>query len=120
MLFTSLFHNARFSERDEMRDITAYLLRKQETLQERMGVVMGGKVLPLPSDRLREVEATTKAKCIMDLLSDLGEVPKELGERIYTEKDSENLSKMLKMAAKASSIEDFQEKLSAVSINASL
>ena len=37
-----------------MRELIRYLLRKQPELRERMGDVMGGKVLPLPSDKLRE------------------------------------------------------------------
>lgn len=37
-----------------MRELVRYLLRKQPELRERMGDVMGGKVLPLPSDKLRE------------------------------------------------------------------
>ena len=37
-----------------MRELIHYLLRKQPELRERMGDVMGGKVLPLPSDKLRE------------------------------------------------------------------
>lgn len=37
-----------------MRELVRYLLRKQPELRERMGDAMGGKVLPLPSDKLRE------------------------------------------------------------------
>ena len=37
-----------------MHELVRYLLRKQPELRERMGDVMGGKVLPLPSDKLRE------------------------------------------------------------------
>lgn len=37
-----------------MRELVRYLLRKEPELKERMGDVMGGKVLPLPSDKLRE------------------------------------------------------------------
>lgn len=37
-----------------MRRVMRHLLRKEPELKERMGNVMGGKVLPLPSDKLRE------------------------------------------------------------------
>ena len=47
----------------------------------------------------------------MDLLSDLGEVPKEMKDKICAEKDLETLRKMHKLAAKATSIEEFQDKL---------
>ena len=37
-------------------------LRKESDLKERLGDVMGGKVLPLPSDELREARAAGKAQ----------------------------------------------------------
>lgn len=37
-----------------MQKLMYYLLRKQPKLKERMSDIMGGKVLPLPSDKLRE------------------------------------------------------------------
>jgi len=40
-----------------MKRVMDYLLRKESNLKERMEDVMGGKVLPLPSDALREAEA---------------------------------------------------------------
>jgi hypothetical protein len=40
-----------------------------------------------------------------------GEVPQELKNEIGLEKDPEVLTKMLKMAAQAKSIEDFRAKL---------
>mgnify|MGYP003295578150 CR=1 FL=1 len=40
-----------------MKRIMDYLMRKEPKLKERMSDVMGGKVLPLPSDALREARA---------------------------------------------------------------
>ncbi|MBR5127043.1 MAG: hypothetical protein IKU69_01290 [Roseburia sp.] len=40
-----------------MRRIMEYLMRKEPDLKERMSDVMGGKVLPLPSDAIREARA---------------------------------------------------------------
>ena len=40
-----------------MRKIMDYLMRREPDLKERMGDVMGGKVLPLPSDAIREARA---------------------------------------------------------------
>ena len=40
-----------------MQSVIRHLLRKEPELKERMGDVMGGKVLPLPSDELREQRA---------------------------------------------------------------
>ena len=40
-----------------MQSVMRHFLRKEPELKERMGDVMGGKVLPLPSDELREQRA---------------------------------------------------------------
>ncbi|MBR5564717.1 MAG: hypothetical protein IKW08_00990 [Roseburia sp.] len=50
---TGLFHDIL----QMMRRVMNYLLEKEPVLQERIGDVMGGKVLPLPSDKLREARA---------------------------------------------------------------
>ena len=98
-----------------IQDIANHIMRKQEKLRERVSDVMGGKVLPLPSDKLREAEAQGKAEgkaeSILELLEAYGEVPKDLRDEISVERDLEVLSQMLKLAAKAKSIEDFQMKL---------
>ena len=47
---TGLFHDLLRM----MQRVMRYLLRKEQKLRERMEDVMGGKVLPLPSDKLRE------------------------------------------------------------------
>ena len=52
-----------------------------------------------------------KADAVCELLEDLGEIPQKLQDEIYAERDLNVLSKMLKLAAKAKSIEDFQAKL---------
>ena len=51
------------------------------------------------------------AQGVLDLLQDLGEVPEELRARILSVRDVEVLQKLLKIAARADSIEAF-EKLS--------
>ena len=56
-------------------------------------------------------KAEGKAEDILEMLEDLGEVPQELQDEIYAERNLEVLSKMLKLAAKAKSIEDFQAKV---------
>ena len=52
-----------------------------------------------------------KTEDILDLLQDLGDVPEELRERILSVRDVGVLQKLLKIAARADSIEAF-EKLS--------
>jgi hypothetical protein len=52
-----------------------------------------------------------KIEDILEILGEHGEVPQELKNEIGLEKDPEVLTKMLKMAAQAKSIEDFRAKL---------
>ena len=51
-----------------MKRVMEHLLRKEPVLKERMGDVMGGKVLPLPSDALREAEAIGLQKGITSVI----------------------------------------------------
>ena len=110
-----------------MQDIANHIMRKQDKLRERVSDVMGGKVLPLPSDKLREAEAIGEArgeargeqkgdakrsiKFILEVLEDYGEVPPELREKICATEDIHALEAMFTLARKAESIEDFQAKL---------
>lgn len=52
-----------------------------------------------------------KIESILELLEDLGEIPEELQRKILGEKDMHVVTKWLKIAAKADSIEEFQEKM---------
>lgn len=52
-----------------------------------------------------------KAQSILTLLEELGPVSESLQKRIMEEKDSEQLYRWLKSAAKAASIEDFQKEM---------
>lgn len=52
-----------------------------------------------------------KIESIIELLNDLGEIPEELQTKIMSEKDLQALNYWLKLAAKANSIEEFQEKM---------
>lgn len=63
-----------------MRELIHYLLRKQPELRERMGDVMGGKVLPLPSDKLREEREAGLQQGISQGISAVIETCKEFNE----------------------------------------
>lgn len=54
-----------------------------------------------------ENKAKGKAESVIELLTDLGLVPENLRKRILSEKDHEILSKWLRLAAKADSMDDF-------------
>lgn len=51
-----------------------------------------------------------KAEAILQILSELGELPEELKERILAEKDMEVLDKWLVTAVRAESVQEFSEK----------
>ena len=52
-----------------------------------------------------------RAESILKLLEDYGDVPEELHKKILSEQDPNTLKKWLKLAAKASSIEEFVAKM---------
>ena len=52
-----------------------------------------------------------KAESILELLSDLGEVSLQLSNRIMKEDNAEILSKWLRLAAKAESVEAFEKQI---------
>ena len=52
-----------------------------------------------------------KVESIMELLEELGNIPKQLIQRISNETNSEVLSKWHKYAAKASSFAEFEAKM---------
>lgn len=53
----------------------------------------------------------TMIQCIYELLEDYGEIPKDIIDRLNSEKDAGALTKWLKLAAKADSMEDFVRKM---------
>ena len=52
-----------------------------------------------------------KTESILELLEDYGTVPESLKQKIHEEKDMETLKKWHKLAARTSSIEEFEEKM---------
>lgn len=57
-----------------------------------------------------EAKNEARAESILDLLSDLGSPSPSLKHRIYSERSAEVLTRWLKLAARADSIEDFTKK----------
>lgn len=64
-----------------------------------------------------EGRAEERANSILELLEDLGELPETLRNYILKEKDLEVLRKWHKAAARAESIEDFEQSLGLVQIS---
>ena len=88
-----------------------FVRRLQESVRQvRASREMGERYMWLEL-ALRDERIAGKAEGILDLLEDLGEVPESLRERILSIRDGRVLQKLLKIAARADSIEAF-EKLS--------
>lgn len=60
------------------------------------------------ADYRLEGKTEGKLESVLELLEDYGEIPGELRERIYSEKDMAVIKRWHKAAAKANSIEEFQ------------
>lgn len=58
-----------------------------------------------------EGKAEGKAEFILSLLSDLGDIPESLKEKILKEKNLETLDKWFKIVIKAETIEDFSSQI---------
>lgn len=56
-----------------------------------------------------EARAEGRAEAVLEILSELGDVPQELSDRIRAEKDIVVLNNWLRAAAKAEDIEQFRE-----------
>lgn len=56
-------------------------------------------------------KAEARAEDITDLLSDLGDIPEEIKEKLRQEQDLDTLKKWLKLAARAKSMEQFASEI---------
>ena len=65
-------------------------------------------------EMLRDEYAEGKADSVLELLEELGTIPDALHEKIRNEKDLEVLKKWLKLAAKADSLETFQNQMNQI------
>ena len=63
------------------------------------------------AEGLAEGKAAGIAESILDILSDVGDIPLSLREQITAQKDEAVLRAWLKLAAKAESIEAFEERI---------
>ena len=58
-------------------------------------------------DERAEGRAEGKAEAVLEFLGDLGKIPEYVRERIMNEKDLQTLTRWLRLAAKANSLEGF-------------
>ena len=61
-----------------------------------------------------EGKAEGKAEAVIELLSECGNVPGWLRERVLSERDHDILKSWLKLAARVSTVEEFQSKIDQV------
>lgn len=91
------------------------LLKKEELekVKEAIGMTVLGQMLVDDGIRIGEQrgEMRGKTEVILDLISDYGEPDKELVQRIQMENDLKTLSRWVKIAARAGSIEAFKEQM---------
>ncbi len=59
----------------------------------------------------KEGITTGRAESVIDLLSDIGEVPEKIKEKIYAEKDLDVLKKWLYLAKRMDSLDEFQKNM---------
>lgn len=62
---------------------------------------------------IREERLEAIAETVLEFLQEIGEVPKELQEKIMNQMDKKVLKKWVKLAAKAETIEQFQQQMDA-------
>lgn len=58
-----------------------------------------------------EGKIESKTEDILSFLSEIGEIPQDIQNRIHQEKDMEILSRWIKLAARANTIEEFQQQM---------
>jgi len=68
-----------------------------------------GKVCRALQEYYNDGIAEGKADSVIELLSELGEVSKELSDKVYAQKDLDILKSWLKLAAKTDSIDSFEK-----------
>ena len=85
----------------------------QKTIREiKADREMGGRYM-IFEEMLRDEKLEAKQEDILELLEDLGEIPKELQDKIESLEDLGKLKALLKIAAKSVSIDAFEKKAEA-------
>ena len=101
-----------YLEKDELIQMESVLytlalkfltVEEMEMVKEAIGMTVLGQML------VQKGRAEGKAEDILDLLSEIGGVPAELAARIKCEQDDGTLRRWLRSAAKADSVEQFEQ-----------
>ena len=105
---------------DMSKKVLEHLAKKYSNVKEEVGAIMGGKILDYPAkDILNQGRAEGRAEgrvegrvegrmqAVLELLGELGVVPEEIEKKINEERDVDVLSRWLKLAARAESVDAF-------------
>lgn len=101
---------------DMSKKVLEHLAKKYSNVKEEVGAIMGGKILDYPAkDILNQGRAEGRAEgrvegrmqAVLELLGELGVVPEEIEKKINEERDVDVLSRWLKLAARAESVDEF-------------
>ena len=86
-----------------------------EKLQETIHRIKGSREMEerfmIFEEMLRDERAEGKAEAVLELLEELREIPEDVHNRIMNEKNLETLSRWLRLAAKAETLEEFLDKM---------
>ena len=95
---------------DATREIHNYVSHLKIDPEVKVGYMKFEEII-----RYERRDATLDAKIqdILELLEEYGTVPQELQERLAQEKDLDRIRRLLKLAAKVNSIDEFMEKMGA-------
>lgn len=86
--------------------------RGNPNIMREVSVMGGGKVLEMESEKIYNKGVSQGiSDTIIEFLSEYGTVPESVKERIIAERDIDMLKQWNKLAARASSIEEFVEKM---------
>ena len=99
---------------DTTRELDEYIASVRKNAELKGAYMTVGEWVDYERKQEREettarVTLSTRLADILELLEDKGEVSNELKSRIMSEKDSDRIINLLKLAAKADSIEEFEK-----------
>ena len=89
---------------------------KYSRVQERVGKIMGGKILDYEAKDIlnrgrKEGYTEARSQMLMEILEEKGSISKQLQKKIKEEKDLEVLKKWCKLAIKSETVEQFEQEM---------
>ena len=95
----------------ETQELEQYIRKVKLDPEVRRELMTFGDLLDKEENKGKVI---SKKEDILDVLSELGEIPHELEEKVSAVDNIESLRKLLKLAARVDSIEDFEEQMDEV------